>query len=204
MTRRDAGFAERGLMNRRLQPRAIVLLAVTLSVVLAAAVLFGTRSPGGDRIATPAGRQSSAPATTANLRTLPEGFDSSDEATKPAPSRKLKVDAGAGKTRTTPPRTVAVVFTRPITASELRQAEKQYGFRVVERIPQIGWTVIEPTARSTSAVELARSLAEAGIAQDRRALIARAIRLRRPPILATPSSGASPTPASRAVPPVPT
>ena len=151
-------------MNRRVQLRYLILLAGTLAV-LVAAVVFATTARDGESAMTPAGQPPSTAASAVGPRVLPEGFDASDEATKPAPPRQLTVDTSAEKKRNVPARTVAVTFASGLTSSDIRTAEKRYGFRVVESIPHIGWTVIEPTAATTSASELAATLSRAGVAE---------------------------------------
>lgn len=59
---------------------------------------------------------------------------------------------------------VAVRLRRGVSASVARKAGSRYGFRVVRRIPSIGWTILESTNSATSAAKLARQAKRARVA----------------------------------------
>lgn len=59
---------------------------------------------------------------------------------------------------------VSVRFAPGLSATDIAALGREQGFRVVERIPQIGWTVVEPTRAGLTPAELAAKLTATGVA----------------------------------------
>lgn len=149
-------------MNAR-RTRAAALIALLLAVAVAGVALWPharpTASPGAARPTAPVASQS-ATVTAAPGSSVPAAAPVPAESPLP---RAARVTKRARPLEPLPPQ-VTVRFASSLTPAEQTAAGLRLGFRVVSRIPHIGWAVVAPTKSGVSAGSLAATLVSAGVA----------------------------------------